>query len=184
MTTLKRKFFIGLLVCRVGRDGLLSLVAAHGRLGTIEQPAREVSALGLPAIAASMAPVTEDREGYRRGLVFEVPPGHRLLQMTLPRESGVQRAWVNGVLALDTSIPIKQVRESMTLRVVYPESGALQVDFLTESAEPLTAAVVSWHDLTGVLTAPFMGNWPDEARPAFFGPRAEKVQHFELPAAR
>jgi len=162
----------------------VTLELDNGRLGTAEQPAREVSALGLPAIAASIAPVREDKEGYRRGLVFDVPAGHRLLQMTLPLDAGVQRAWVNGVLALDTSIPVKQERESMTLRVVYPEPGALQVDFLTESAEPLTAAVVSWHDLPGVLTAPFMGNWPDEARPAFFGPRAEKIQHFELPAAR
>jgi hypothetical protein len=31
-----------------------------------------------------------------------------------------------------------------------------------------------------VLTAPFLGNWPDDARACQFGPRAEKVQTFEI----
>ncbi len=44
-------------------------------------------------------------------------------------------------------------------------------------------AAVTWHELPGVLVAPFMGNWPDDARPFLYGPRAEKIQEFEFGAA-
>ena len=45
---------------------------------------------------------------------------------------------------------------------------------------PLPLYATTWHDLPPVLVAPFMGNWPDEARPYLFGPRAELIQPFEL----
>jgi hypothetical protein len=57
----------------------------------------------------------------------------------------------------------------------------LVVDLLTTNAEPITVAAVTWHELPGVLMAPFMGNWPDDARPVIYGPRAEKIQQFDLP---
>jgi hypothetical protein len=98
-------------------------------------------------------------------------------------EVGLQRAWVNGLPALDTSADIKQERGTATIRVINPGPGPLNVDLLTRSPDGFTAAAVTWHDLPGVLTAPFMGNWPDDARPAFYGPRAQKIQEFAVPAA-
>jgi hypothetical protein len=86
-------------------------------------------------------------------------------------------------LALDTSIEVKQKRHSLTLRVISPGADPLNVELLTRSADGFTASAVTWQDLPGVLTAPFLGNWPDNARPAFYGPRAELIQEFTVPAA-
>jgi hypothetical protein len=154
-----------------------------GRLGTVARPVREIAALGLPAIEISVGEVHAVEGGWRRELVFEEPVGQGYLQLTLPLEIGLQRAWVNGVLALDTSIESKQQRRSLGLRVISPGAGPLKVELLTTSADGFTASAVTWHDLPGVLTAPFLGNWPDDARPAFFGPRAEKIQEFAVPDA-
>jgi hypothetical protein len=155
-----------------------------GRLGTTARPAREVAALDLPAIEITPGGASLEQDGWRRGLVLDLPAGQRYLQLTVPAEVGLQRAWVNGLLALDTSANIKQEKRTATIRVVYPGPGPLTVDLLTTSPDGFTAAAVTWHDLPGVLTAPFMGNWPDDARPAFYGPRAQKIQEFAVPAAK
>jgi hypothetical protein len=154
-----------------------------GRLGTIARPAREVAALDLPPIGVTPGEASPERGGWRRGLVFDLTSGQRYLQLTVPAEVGLQQAWVNGLLALDTSKGIKQERKTSTIRVIYPGPGPLNVQLLTSSPDRFTAAAVTWHDLPGVLTAPFMGNWPDDARPAFYGPRAQKIQEFAVPAA-
>jgi hypothetical protein len=90
---------------------------------------------------------------------------------------------VNGELALDTEIETKNTRNVDTLQLVYPGNGPLKLELLTGSAEGFTMAAVTWHDLPGVLVAPFVGNWPDNARPFLYGPRAEKIQEFEFSAA-
>jgi hypothetical protein len=153
-----------------------------GRLGMVVRPARGIAPLGLPAVAINVGEARPEEDGWRRELLFDAVAGHRYLQLTVPPEIGLQRAWVNGVLALDTSIEIKQQRSSFTLRLISPGSGPLTVELLTQAADGFTASAVTWHDLPGVLSAPFMGNWPDDARPAFYGPRAEKIQEFAVPA--
>jgi hypothetical protein len=155
-----------------------------GRLGAVERPVREVAALNLPAIEIATGPSSAEQAGWRREFSIEVPAGQRFLQITVPPEVGLQRAVVNDQLALDTSIEIKQQRKSSTIRVVYPAPGTLRLELFTESGDAFTAAAVTWHDLPGVLTAPFLGNWPEDARPAFYGPRAEKIQEFTVPAAQ
>ena len=57
--------------------------------------------------------------------------------------------------------------------------GTLDIEISTASGDALTAAVLTWHQLPGVLTSPCLGNWPDAAQPARLGPRAEKIQHSE-----
>jgi hypothetical protein len=106
-----------------------------------------------------------------------------LLQLTFPSNIGLRQAWVDGVLAHDASIERKQARKQPYLRVVYPEQGPIEIELLTATPDAFAFSAVTWHELPGVLMAPFMGTWPDEARPAFNGPRAEKIQRFELPAA-
>jgi hypothetical protein len=93
----------------------------------------------------------------------------------------VQKAWVGEVPALDATLERKQQGELASLRLVYPPQGPLVVELFTDNAEPFTAAVVTWHELPGMLTAPFMGNWPDNASPVIHAPRAEKIQQFEVP---
>ena len=60
------------------------------------------------------------------------------------------------------------------------------IGFLTndpDEPDPFQLELVSWHELPGVLVAPFMGNWPDDAQPNQFGQRAEKVQRVDVPGA-
>jgi hypothetical protein len=154
----------------------------NGRLGTVRRPAREVSALDLPGVTVTAGDAQPADGGWRRSLRLEFPPGTRFLQLTFPEGSGLQKAWVAGLPALDTSLERKQKRKLPVVRLVYPPQGPLVIDLLTTNAAAFTAAVVTWHELPGVLTAPFMGNWPDDARPVIYGPRAEKIQQFEVPA--
>jgi hypothetical protein len=103
-----------------------------------------------------------------------------VLWMTFPEDIGLSKAWVNGELALDRSIESKHEHGVNSLRVVYPGDEPLQIELLTATAAPFTLSLVTWHELPGVLVAPFMGNWPDEARSVLFGPRAEKIQEIQL----
>jgi len=155
----------------------------NGRLATVVRPAREIPALGLPGIRAESVQPAADGENWRRALDLSVPPGQRFLRITVPEDVGLQRAWVNGLLALDVSIETRHKRGATMIGLIHPPQGKLRVELLTTSPESIEVALVSWHDLPGVLTAPFLGNWPDDAQPAFYGPRAEKIQAVTLPAA-
>lgn len=153
-----------------------------GRLGKVRRPAREVTALDLPGVTVTAGDTVAADGGWRRSLRLDLPPDTRFVQLTFSADSGLQKAWVDDILALDSSLERKQQRKLPILRLVYPPQGPLVVDLLTTNAGAFTAAAVSWHELPAVLTAPFLGNWPDEARPVFYGPRAEKIQPFEVPA--
>jgi hypothetical protein len=154
-----------------------------GRLGSERRPAREVAALDLPGVTVTAGDALPADGGWRRSLRLDFPPGTSFLQLTFPAASGLQKAWVKDIAALDTSLERKQERRLPVVRLVHPPQGPLVIDLLTANAEPFTAAVVTWHELPDVLTAPFMGNWPDDAHPVVYGPRAEKIQQFEVPGA-
>jgi hypothetical protein len=153
-----------------------------GRLGTVERPAREVSPLGLPGIWLTEQPGQQEKSGWRREFEAHLPDGSRFLRLTIPKEIGLTKAWVNGELALDNSIETKHKSTVDTLQLIYPGGGPVKFEFLSDSPEAFTLAAVTWHDLPSVLIAPFMGNWPDEAQPFAYGPRAENIQEFELSA--
>jgi hypothetical protein len=154
-----------------------------GRLGTVERPAREVTPLELPGVVITKQDSSEEEGGWRREFEVTLPQGSRMLRLTIPKEIGLARAWVNGELALDNSIETKQERSADFLQLVYPGEGPVKVELLAASAEAFTLAAVTWHDLPSVLVAPFMGNWPDEAQPFLYGPRAEKIQQIEVAGA-
>jgi hypothetical protein len=154
-----------------------------GRLGTVERPAREVAPLGLPGIGITRRPDRQEEAGWRREFEVTLPEGSRVLRLTIPREIGLARAWVNGEPAFDSSIETKHQREVDFLNLVYPGDGPVTIELLSASPAAFTLAAVTWHELPSVLVAPFMGNWPDEAQPFLFGPRAEKIQEFEFGAA-
>jgi hypothetical protein len=151
-----------------------------GRFGTTERPARTVAALELPGVELLAANAVSEGGAVRQTLELQTPPGIRLLLLTLPPAAGLQKAWVDGVLALDTSLETKRQRKSTSVAVVYPGAQPLRIELLLADAAATRLAALTWHALPGVLTAPFMGNWPDDAQPAFYGPRAEKIQEFDL----
>ena len=154
-----------------------------GRLEPVERPAREVKALGLAGIVRVSQQAEPEGEAWRHRLEFELPVDTPLLKFTLPLDSGLQSAWINGELALDTSIKSKSPRSVYTLGLVHPNQGTVRLELLTSSPGPFKLAAVSWHELPGVLVAPFLGTWPDDAQPLQYGPRAEKLQEFEVGAA-
>jgi hypothetical protein len=151
-----------------------------GRLGVIERPVREVEPLGLPSIALNSTEAVPVENGWHRELTLDLPVDTPLLALTLPLDSGLVRATVNGETALETSLGTKNPRSRYLLRLINPGAGVVNIGLLTASAKSIPLSAVTWHELPSVLVAPFLGNWPDEAQPCCYGPRAEKIQEFEI----
>jgi hypothetical protein len=104
------------------------------------------------------------------------------LTLVIGKESGLEKVWVDGQLALDTSLESKHQRQFDALRLVNPDKSSFEIRLLTRSPDAISLAVVTWHELPNVLAAPFMGNWPQNAQALGVGPRAQKVQQIELDA--
>jgi hypothetical protein len=155
-----------------------------GRLGSVERPVREVALLGLPAVEMVEEGVRAEDKGWHRELRIDLPANSHMLRLTIPKSIGLEKAWVNGELALDLSIESKYERSVDSLELVYPGAGPVTVGLQTTGPEAFTIAAVSWYDLPDALVAPFMDDWPDDAQPFMYGPRAEKIQEFELGAAQ
>ncbi|NNK33426.1 MAG: hypothetical protein HKP02_09900, partial [Xanthomonadales bacterium] len=152
-----------------------------GRLESTERPVRSVPALGLPGAMFEAEAAIAENGLWRRRLEVSLQANSPVLFLTLDGDAGLQKARVNGIVALDTDIVGKRKRALRGLRLVYPGDEPLVIELLTEAEGELDLAAATWHPLPGVLTAPFMGNWPDDAQPFLFGPRAELVQKFTLP---
>jgi hypothetical protein len=150
----------------------------NGRLGLTERPVRSVKAIGLPQIEFQQI-AQDGGAGNRYELVFDVPFDTPYMRLALP-EDLLNRAWVNGELAVDPELERKRDGRIDSIRLVHPGRGQIRVVLETTASAPFTVAAVTWHDLPSVLVAPFMGNWPDEAQPYHYGPRAELIQRFEI----
>jgi hypothetical protein len=151
-----------------------------GSLDTVDRAARPVQALNLPGVEISGQSAITGSDGTRRQLSLNLPEDSRYLRLSFPEELGLSKAWVNGALALDTGIESKHDRRFAGLRLIYPGEGPLNIELHTDSGAEHPMAAVTWHPLPGVLIAPFMGNWPDDAQPSQVGQRAEKIQEFSL----
>jgi len=142
----------------------------------VQRPAREVPALNLPGVSVSKQETRQEEGSWRRRFMLHVPGKTRYVQLVIPLESELEQAWVDGQLALDTRIDSKHKLQAHALRLVYPGDGPFEIEFQTASPDPFSMSATTWHALPGVLTAPFMGNWPDNARPFQYGPRAQRIQ--------
>jgi hypothetical protein len=139
-----------------------------------------VRALNLPAVVFSAEQERMQGGAVMHRLRFDLPAGTPMLEISIPLDAGLQSARVDGELALDTRLPTKNSKKRHRLQVIHPSAGPVRVDLETSSEQPFTIDVLTWHELPGLLVAPFAGNWPDEARPYLYGPRAEKHQSFEV----
>ncbi|MBT8047895.1 MAG: M28 family peptidase [Xanthomonadales bacterium] len=147
------------------------------------RPVREVAPLGLTGVSIENQDISQEDGGWRRTFTVVPPANSPLLRLSFPKSAGIVRAWVNGELALDNEIETKHQRKVDRLQLVYPGAEPLKVELFSEATADFSMSAVTWHKLPDVLVAPFMGNWPDEARPFLYGPRAEKIQAFEFQAA-
>jgi hypothetical protein len=148
----------------------------------VERPAREVPLENLPPLDMTMQSFQRGDESWRRRFVMEVPGGVPMVQLLVEKEHLLEKAWINGQLALDTSIESKYRGSVDRLRVIHPGPGPLEIELQTGRADAVQFAAVTWHPMSAVLMAPFLGNWPDDAQPFVYGPRARKIQRFELNA--
>lgn len=173
---------------RVDRDyakghGFMPALLDRGRLGMSEQPAREVHALDLPGVELREAGSRPEAGGWWRTLRLQPGSDTPMIQLLIPGEVDLKKAWVNGQLALDTALRPDREWRYYPLRLIYPGDGLLTLELLTGNPAAFDLRVVTRHPLPGVLTAPFRGNWPDDAQPAYYGPRAEKVQYLRVGVA-
>jgi hypothetical protein len=145
-----------------------------------EHPVREVPKLNLPGVNVTDIHTQPEGDAWRHRIELQLPDRTPFLQLVVSREIQLQKAWVDGQLALDTSLESKQDPPADFLRLVYPPATTVEIELLTAGPGAFTIPVITWHELPGVLTAPFMGNWPSEAQPLFYGPRAQKVQKITL----
>ena len=139
-----------------------------------------VEALGLQGVSLQQSDAVIEDSMWRRDLAIDLPADAPVLFLTLPAEAELKRAMINGELAFDASLQSRRSSSRYYLRIVNPGSETLQISLLTERDKPFTMAAVTWHELPAVLIAPFMGNWPGDAQPNKYGPRAEKIQLFEI----
>jgi len=151
-----------------------------GRLGTVNRPVRKVSPLGLQGISLEDLGSRQEEGGYTRDIKLDLPEKTPMLRLTIPLDVELSKAWVNGELALDTSIETKHRRGNYRLQLINAGSGPVNIRLQSGSADAYTIAAVTWHELPAILVSPFMGNWPQDAQPVGYGPRAEKIQEFTL----
>jgi hypothetical protein len=149
------------------------------RIGRSDRPVRPVTPLGLPGVEVLEAGIEPEQGLWRHRLVLQAPDLSPYLRLELPPDAGLQRAWVDGVLAVDADIESKHKRARTAIGLVSPGREALEIELLTSTRE-FTVTLLSWHELPPMLVAPFMGNWPPDAQPFLFGPRAEKRQPVSL----
>ena len=147
-----------------------------------ERPARAVTALNLPGVEVNAHSVRREEAGWSHSFVLRAQEGLEFLALVIAKESGLEKAWVDGQLALDTSLESKHQRQADSLRLVNPDKSSFEIRLLTRGPEAVGVAIVTWHELPRVLVAPFMGNWPDDAQAVVFRSRARKVQRIELEA--
>ena len=153
---------------------------ATGRLGAAEKLVRRVDRLDLPGIEIAQSDPVNENGAWHRRLTVRFSTETPVLFLTIPLDSGLLRARVNGELALDTALESKRSRSRYGIRLVSPGSDAMEIELATGQPGPFPVDAVTWHPLPGVLTAPFMGYWPGDAQPYYFGPRAEKIQTFKI----
>ena len=151
-----------------------------GRQGSAQKWVREVDRLGLPGIDIEQTEPVSEKGAWRRRLTVRFNAETPVLFLTIPLDSGLLLARVNGEPALDTAKETKRKRSRYGLRLVSPGADTMEIELVTSQPGPFGLDAVTWHELPGLLAAPFMGYWPDDAQPYYFGPRAEKIQTFEV----
>ena len=148
-----------------------------------ERPARAVPALNLPGVEVKTHSVRRAEAGWSHTFVLHTHEKLEFLLMLIAKESGLEKAWVDGQLALDTTLESKHQRQFDSLRLVNPDKSSFEIRLLTRNPDAISLSVVTWHELPHVLVAPFMGNWPQDAQSVGVRPRARMVQQITLDAS-
>jgi hypothetical protein len=145
-----------------------------------ERPVRTVPPLNLPGVEVTGQSKQREESGWRHSFVLHVPERLEFLRLVMADANELEKAWVDGQLALDTSIESKHQGRIDSLHLINPGNGPFEIQLLTRNRNPVRIYATTWHELPDMLVIPFMGNWPDDAQPVHYGPRARKVQQIML----
>jgi hypothetical protein len=149
----------------------------------VERPARTVAALALPDLTLTGQGAEKEDSGWKRRMQLQVPAGTLFLRLIVPLEIGLEKAWINGLPVLDKEQFPREGRPADTLRIIYPGEGPFEVELLTSQPGSFELTATTWQPMPEVLAAPFLGDWPANAQPLHYGPRATRLQTIVLPAA-
>ena len=135
-------------------------------------------ALGAP-IEVRMSRKDDDAATMRHNHVLElaIPPDIELIAFRFPRSAGVSRAMVNGELALE--VKGKPV-EGHQVAINHPPAGTLRIEYQSAAVPGFDVLMTTRHALPAEVSAPFHDDWPEDAQPAFRGPRALQEQRLQV----
>ncbi len=145
--------------------------------------ARATSLLDLAEISVTANTIeAADKQDGRQRQVLDllIPTGVRQLVFSFPRHADLRQAMVDGQLAFAAERKPRHQQKHQRLMINHPPPGALRIEF--ESAGQLTGDLLlnARFDLPAELLEPYMADWPDDAQPAFLGPRVVQVSHIKL----
>ena len=138
--------------------------------------------LNLPGVEVHVHSVRREETGWSHRFVLLVPDGLEFLSLVVAKENKLEKVWVDGQLALDSSLETKHRRKADSLRLVNPDKSSFEIRLQTGSPKAISLSAVTWHPLPKELVTPYMSNWPEDAQETQFRSRARKIQRIELEA--
>ncbi len=145
--------------------------------------ARETSLLDLPEISVTANTIeAADRESGRQRQLMEllIPAGVKQLVFSFPQQAGLWQIMVDGQLAFAAERKSRHQRKHQRLMINHPPPGPMRIEF--ESTVQVSGDLLlnARFDLPAELLEPYMADWPDDAQPAFLGPRVLQISHIKL----
>ncbi len=160
--------------------GMESTEVNWGLRGPAQRFVRASERLDLPAVGLEQHESVMENGKWRRTLSLTVPANTPAVYLTLPLDARLVEAKIDGVLALDPSLPTRRARSAYRLRLIAPPPGPMTVELTLERPDPVRIEVMSWRELAPGLAAPYLADWPENAQPISIGHHARKIQLFEI----
>ena len=141
-----------------------------------EKLAKPVPPLQLTAPTLIAISAQEEEGGWNHSFTLTTGENAQQIQLTLDRSVSLRQIRVNGLPALDTSARQKRDIDAWVLSLAAPAGGPLNIEFITGSEDRFAITSSSQYALPGKLVDFYLLDWPEDAQPAFLGPRAIIVQ--------
>ncbi len=147
--------------------------------------AQTVAALDIPEIVETAHTVHDtDETGSRQHhtLELQIPAGVRLLAFEFPRHANPSRAMVNGQLAFAAGRTSARFSHAPAVIINHPDPGPMRFEFDVAGGAVIDVLQTARFDLPPKVLQPYMSDWPENAQPAFLGPRVLQISHISLAA--
>jgi len=151
---------------------------------TVSRFATTTPSLGLAEAAVTELSIGDEVEstGSARIVNFLVsaPPDSERLVIAFPTSSEINKAYVNGVLAIDGNAETKRRVTSTFIAMPYPGPEEISVEVQFEGRLPEGFNVLARMAFPESLWEEYRYTWPENTEPIFHGFRAEVVSGFRL----